>query len=93
MISNLLLRFYWVISIFQYDYKSLYISNVLKDWDVLVLTSVMAEAIRRTQWALIRVENEFFNNFEQYRSISIAIPELIGYIDKIDKKKLEQLKS
>ena len=32
-------------------------------------SNMMAEAIRRTLWSLIRVENEFYNNFEAYRSI------------------------
>lgn len=31
------------------------------------------EAIRRTIWAIIRVENEFFNNYEEFRD-HIAIP-------------------
>lgn len=34
---------------------------------------MFAEAIRRSVWAVLRVENEFFNNYEQYRDI-IAIP-------------------
>jgi hypothetical protein len=29
--------------------------------------------IRRSVWAILRVENEFFNNFEQYRD-NIVIP-------------------
>ena len=31
--------------------------------------------VRRTQWALLRVENENLNNFEKYRNI-LHIPEL-----------------
>ena len=31
-------------------------------------------ALRRTIWVLIRVENEFFNNVEQYRDITIIPP-------------------
>lgn len=31
-------------------------------------------AIRRTVWVLIRVENEFFNNVEQYRDITVIPP-------------------
>jgi len=33
----------------------------------------MAEVIRRTVWAILRVENEYYNNFEKYRDI-ITIP-------------------
>ena len=36
--------------------------------------SMMAEAIRRSVWALLRVENEFFNNFEQYRDVIVIQP-------------------
>jgi septin family protein len=32
------------------------------------------EALRRTQWALIRIENENVNNFERYRTV-LQIPE------------------
>lgn len=33
----------------------------------------MNEIIRRSFWAILRVENEFFNNFERYRD-NIVIP-------------------
>ena len=38
-------------------------------FEVLAFLGMLAEAIRRTLWALIRIENEFHNNFEAYRSI------------------------
>jgi len=41
--------------------------------------AMLAEAFRRAQWSLIRVENEFHNNFEQYRSI----PQIPGLADEI----------
>ena len=41
----------------------------------MALMGMLAEAIRRAVWAVLRVENEFFNNYEQYRDI-IAIPPL-----------------
>jgi len=54
---------------------------------------MLAEAIRRTIWALIRVENEFFNNFESYRSI-ITIPNLFEDIEQeAEEARLKQLKS
>ena len=37
--------------------------------------STFAEAFRRAQWALIRIENENQNNFEKYRTI-LMIPSI-----------------
>ena len=54
--------------------------------------NVLAEAIRRTVWSLIRVENEFFNNYENFRSIP-KIPSLMGKIGRLDKAELDKLKS
>jgi hypothetical protein len=58
--------------------------NLIKTWDLIVFSSIIAEAIRRTLWGLLRVENEFFNNFENYKSIN-SIPDLIDEIDDIGK--------
>ena len=35
---------------------------------------MMAEGIRRSVWAVLRVENEQSNNFEQYRLIDVLPP-------------------
>lgn len=51
--------------------------------ELLPFASLMAEAIRRTIWALLRVENEFFNNFEAYRTIP-KIPDLLGVSEQIN---------
>ena len=40
---------------------------------MISMMGVMIELCRRCIWAVIRVENEFHNNFEQYRDI-LAIP-------------------
>ena len=40
---------------------------------MFLFCGMMAEAIRRSLWAIIRVENEFHNNFESYRDV-IGIP-------------------
>ena len=40
----------------------------------------MAEALRRTQWTLMRIENENVNNFERYRNV-LQIP---AYKDEYD---------
>lgn len=53
---------------------------MIKDVEILTFLAMMAEAVRRTQWSLIRVENEFFNNFEAYRTIPI-IPKLMDEVD------------
>jgi len=41
----------------------------------MIFVSMMMEAMRRTIWSLIRVENELINNFEKYRTY-ISIPPL-----------------
>jgi hypothetical protein len=46
----------------------------------MIFFSTIAEAFRRSVWALIRVENEFFNNFEAYRSIP-TIPNLMDEVE------------
>lgn len=84
MILNFILRFFWLIQITSYSYESANGINFLKSWEIVTCSSIIAEALRRTIWVLIRVENEFFNNFEQYRSTS-TIPDLIDEIDVIDK--------
>ncbi len=58
--------------------------------DLIVFATIFAEALRRTQWAMLRVENEFFNNFEQYRSI-LTIPDLTEDIEKIDEDRLTNI--
>lgn len=78
IVTNALLRFWWVISIFPYPFTTP-VGEFVKDWQVLSFLSMLAEIVRRTQWALIRVENEFFNNFEKYRTIQI-IPRLMDEV-------------
>ena len=51
----------------------------MKELEILAFVAILAEATRRAQWALIRVENEFHNNFENYRSI----PTIPGLADDI----------
>ena len=46
----------------------------MKDFEMLTFVSMMAEAIRRSIWSLLRVENEFFNNFEEYRDFIVIPP-------------------
>ena len=75
MTTNAILRFFWVVGIFAYPFNYS-VGKFFKDMQMIAFLSVMAEVIRRTQWALIRVENEFYNNFEHYRTIP-TIPNLM----------------
>jgi hypothetical protein len=84
MVINFILRFFWLISIFSFKFEKEEGVNFIRTWDILVFSQIIAEALRRTMWALLRVENEFFNNFENYKSIS-SIPDLIDEIDDIGK--------
>lgn len=43
--------------------------------------TMMVETYRRTLWAILRIENEFFNNYEGYRTIP-TIPMLMDDADK-----------
>jgi hypothetical protein len=43
--------------------------------DMMFFILALAEAYRRAQWSLFRVENENVNNFEKYRTI-MEIPKL-----------------
>jgi hypothetical protein len=66
MVTNLLLRFFWLSAVtakfWSYD-QDREVTNFDKFNGVFVM-GMLAECMRRTQWALIRVENEQYNNFE-----------------------------
>ena len=47
-----------------------FFSNVI--W--ITWVELIAAAIRRTVWILIRFENEFFSNFEQFRDVTTIPP-------------------
>ena len=75
MILNVIFRFWWVIGIWFFNildpnHKD---SPVYVNIEMAVFIGMMIEAIRRTFWAIIRIENEFFHNIEQYREI-INVP-------------------
>lgn len=69
MFFNTVFRFWWLLAIFTWDE-----SNIIDSLGLLSLSGMVVEAIRRTFWAMIRVENEFYNNFEQYRDILMIPP-------------------
>lgn len=77
MVINFFIRWFWIIPLIIYkDSQKATLMNKLK---ILTLCSMMLEAVRRTLWAIIRIENESINNFEDYRPI-VAIPPLIDEI-------------
>lgn len=49
----------------------------MRETGALVLFLSLAEAYRRAQWSLFRVENENVNNFEKYRVV-LEIPKMPG---------------
>ena len=69
IIYNFIGRFWWLIGIFTWKEPALVDSIGL-----LAFSAMIVEAVRRTFWSMIRVENEFFNNFEQYRDIMMIPP-------------------
>jgi len=69
VIFNLIFRFWWLIGCFTFEEAALVDSVGL-----IAFSAMFVEAIRRTFWAMIRVENEFFNNFEQYRDVMMIPP-------------------
>ena len=69
MITNLFMRFAWIINLFTEGYPDWFTNSQM---NFLFLSVV--EALRRAQWALIRIENENVNNFERYRNV-LQIPE------------------
>ena len=65
VLLNFTLRWFWTLSLIPSEYvKKIFFSS-----NVLGFIEGLAEMIRRTQWAIIRTENENLNNFEKYRQI------------------------
>ena len=71
MITNLILRFSWVFTLIPLEY----LPRTIQEFDGVFIFLAFAEAYRRAQWSLFRVENENVNNFEKYRAI-MEIPKL-----------------
>jgi hypothetical protein len=64
-VTNLLFRLVWTLRL--YDIK---ISN-----EAIYFIVSTAEVLRRSQWLLIRIENDHENNPEKYRKY-VQVPEL-----------------
>ena len=77
---NFFLRFFWLFSIWNFDYGKSIFGQGFESLQILTFLAILAETTRRALWALIRVENEFHNNFENYRSIP-TIPALADDFD------------
>ncbi|KAG7094754.1 hypothetical protein E1B28_005570 [Marasmius oreades] len=58
MITNVLIRFIWVIYIPFSGPKSIYLSQFI---------AALLEVLRRCQWNFYRLENEHLGNMDQYR--------------------------
>ena len=57
ILTNFMLRYVWIAGLFV-------TSKTNTSKHLLASLLAIAEIVRRTQWALLRVENEFYNNFE-----------------------------
>lgn len=71
VIENTLFRFWWLFASAGIQFGKQY--QFLDQMEFLVMIGVLVELTRRWIWAILRVENEFHNNLEQYRDI-LAIP-------------------
>jgi len=69
MVLNFFLRFAWVATLLP----TTMFKPTFNDMQGINLILSVMEFYRRSQWSLLRVENENVNNFEKYR-ISMDIP-------------------
>ena len=69
MVINFILRFWWLIGIFELSLGTSSFAVAFKELEILAFLGLFAEITRRAIWSLFRVENEFHNNFENYRSV------------------------
>lgn len=79
IVINFILRFWWLVGVYPYPWTT-GVGMFMKKVELMVLLKTAAEAIRRTIWALIRIENEFHNNFENYRTIPV-IPKMMDDVE------------
>lgn len=70
MVSDLILRFFWIVPLFRLGQPD----SAFNNFQILSFISIFLEVFRRAQWSLIRVENEQNNNLEAYRTIPIIPP-------------------
>jgi len=68
---NTLFRFWWLIGA---AYEKPETESFFDHMNMMFFLGMMVEAIRRTLWSIIRVENEFYHNFENYRDVLVIPP-------------------
>ena len=72
MFTDGILRYFWTVSLFAACNGDK--GTQWANFKAMSGISWFAEAYRRAQWALIRVELEQYHNFEIYRTINIVPP-------------------
>lgn len=72
MFINLIFRHFWIIPLLLPPNHT--DVSQMSFFQPIVLLSMVIEMLRRSIWAVIRVENESINNFEEYRSINTIPP-------------------
>jgi hypothetical protein len=63
MVENFMIRFWWLFASAGITFKSTKF-EVLDKIELLIMIGILAELTRRLIWSILRVENEFYNNFE-----------------------------
>jgi len=81
MLYDLFALFFWVVVIKYYysmvgEHHELNVPELQFFDNVMWITwlELIVVSVRRTIWVLIRLENEFFNNFESFRDIQTVPP-------------------
>ena len=70
MASDFVLRYLFLVNLFFFGAED----SMFNRLSGMTSLMIFAEAFRRAQWALLRVENEQNNNLEAYRTIPIIPP-------------------
>ena len=81
IISNFFLRYIFILGLFALGNQD----SLFNEMKGITGVLIAAEAIRRAQWALLRVENEQNNNLETYRTIPI-IPPIVNSKEAVGKQ-------
>eukprot|EP01124_Arcella_intermedia_P010506 TRINITY_DN17014_c0_g1_i1.p1 TRINITY_DN17014_c0_g1~~TRINITY_DN17014_c0_g1_i1.p1 ORF type:complete len:722 (-),score=93.53 TRINITY_DN17014_c0_g1_i1:72-2237(-) len=68
IIGDIVLRFFWVLSLYNY---------LFMNGDYWNPISALVEIFRRSVWSFFRVELEALENYEEYRTIDIRVPKLL----------------
>lgn len=63
---NTVLRFWWLLAAIKIRHSKMMFPGEL---EMLASVGMFLGMVRRTFWSFIRIENEYVNNFEQYRDI------------------------